>query len=194
MKDEIPVAQDEDLAVGDPAVHPAGHLQDLVRAEVGPGENVAAAFDDVGESRVIDHHGIEALDVERALAGGGHRQHERTRRPLLEEWPDHPDRFAAMVEPGVNAREPFADQPGGLFHGGPRRQEDADAPLLADHALQEPVAEESLGRLPDHLHRGRPGRIESDGLQDALGAKVAGVERRVDRRRQPDEAAPGAAA
>ena len=52
--------QDEHPPARHAAVHAPRHLQDLVGAEVDPGEHVAAALDDVGEARVVDHHGVEA--------------------------------------------------------------------------------------------------------------------------------------
>ena len=147
LEDEVAVGEDEDLAVGDPPVHPPRHLQDLVGAEVQPVQHVAAAVHHVGVAGVVDHHGIEAADVERRLPRGGHREQERVLRLALEEGPDDPDRLAAVIERGVEPGPPLAQPPGQLLHLRPGRHEHRDAALLLDDVAEELVVEELLGPL-----------------------------------------------
>src|SRR6187455_2876933 len=116
-------------------------------------KNVSAALDDVREARVVDDDRVETLHVEGALAGGGHRQHVRFWRSVLEEGTDHAYRFSAVVELRMNPREPLANESRGFLDSGPRREEHADAALLAHHLLQETIAKEPVGRVGEHLHR-----------------------------------------
>ena len=98
VEDEVAVAQDDDFAVRDAPMHTAGHLQDLVGAEVQAMENIAAALHDVAVTSVVDDHRVEPADVERRLAGGSHRQEKRPLDLTLEKWPNDPNRLATVIE------------------------------------------------------------------------------------------------
>ncbi len=64
LEHKLAVAQDVDLAAFHAPVDAARHLEDFVRAEVEPRQHVATPLDDIGVARVVDHHGVEAADVE----------------------------------------------------------------------------------------------------------------------------------
>src|SRR5205823_3716639 len=66
------------------------------------------------------------------------------------------------------------------------------ATSLAQYPLHEAVVEELEGLLRQHAHAGGLGGVERPGFEHLHRAEVAGVKRRVDRRRQPHEAAGGA--
>src|SRR6476659_7815717 len=91
------------------------HLQNLVGAEVRAGENVSASLDDVAESRVVDHDCIQSADVQRALAGGSHRQEVGLLLFSFEKGSDHSDRFTTVVVGGIDAREPRLHERCGLL-------------------------------------------------------------------------------
>ena len=101
---DVAVGKNEHAPAFDAPVHAAGHLQNLVRAEVLLREHVAAAIDDVEELLVVDDHRVEAAHVERALAGRGHRQEVRLLLAALEKRTDDANRLAAVVERRVDAR------------------------------------------------------------------------------------------
>ena len=107
---EVAVAQDPHLAVLDAAVHAPRHLEDLVRPERQPREDVAPAVDHVLVAGVEDDDGVEACDVERRLPRGRHRQQIRLLGRPLEEGPDHADRLAAVIE-GGRQRRPLRARP-----------------------------------------------------------------------------------
>jgi hypothetical protein len=186
---DVAVAEDEHPPALDAAVHAAGHLEDLVAAEVRAGEHVAPALDHVGEARVVDDHRVEPAHVERALPGRGHGEHVRLLPVALEEGADDADRLAAVVVRGVDARVAHGHARRGLLDPGARGEEHPDPapPLL--HAQEEAVVEEADRRavLDDHL--GGALRVERVHLEHVGRVEVAGVELRVDRGRQPDEAA-----
>src|SRR5687768_16018066 len=162
MEDEIAIAEDEHLSAFHAAMHTTRHLQDLVRAQVRLRQHVSPTFDHIGETGVIDDDSVQSLHVQRALPGGGHRQDVRLRRAVLEKRSDHPDWLPAVIESGMNAREPLADQRGGLLDAGTYWQEYADASLLPHDLLQEPVAQEPVGRFVHHFHFRGTVRIERE--------------------------------
>src|SRR3954463_4715544 len=102
-------------------MNPTRHLQNLVGAQVQPGEHILAAFDDVAEARVVDHDGVESLNIERALAGSSHRQEVGLGFLALEERPNDSDRLASVIERAIYPRKTILDQSGGLFDSGARR-------------------------------------------------------------------------
>ena len=168
-----------DLAAGHAAVHPARHLEDLVGAEVEPVEHVAAPLDDVAVAGVVDHHGIEPADVERRLAGRGHREQEGLRDLALEERADDPDRLAAVVERGVEPGPALAQAAGQLLHLGPGRHEDRHAASFLDDVPDEALVEELVGLAAARTWtRALERRIERLGLQHLVAVEVPGVERR----------------
>src|SRR5256885_7984833 len=67
LEGQVAVAQDVDLTVLDPSVHPARHLQYLVRAEVSACQHVLAPLHDIRVARIVDHHCVQPADVERGL-------------------------------------------------------------------------------------------------------------------------------
>ena len=88
---QFPIGQNMHLPVGNAAVHPAGHLEQLVVAEVAPGQHIPAMFDHVGELRIVDHHRIQPLNIEGRLPRGGHRQKKRLIRRAIEERSQNAD-------------------------------------------------------------------------------------------------------
>src|SRR5205085_430832 len=84
-------------------------------------KNVLAALDDVAEARVVDDDGVQSLDVERALSGGGHRQEIRLRFLALQKRPDNSDRLAAVIERAIYPRKPVFDQLRRLFYASARQ-------------------------------------------------------------------------
>ena len=97
---ELAVAENEDLAVGHPPMHPSRHLENLVGSEIEAVEHVAAALDHVAVTRVVDDDGVEAGHVQRGLTRRRHREQERPLDLPLEKRSDHPDRLAAVIERG----------------------------------------------------------------------------------------------
>ncbi len=104
------------------------------------------ALDQVREARVVDDDRVEPLHVQRALPRGGHREQERRANVALEKRADHANRLAAVIVRDLEARVPRRNVLGDLLHHRAGRQEHADAALLPDHALQEPVVEERRSR------------------------------------------------
>ena len=170
-------------------MHAPRHLQDLIRAEVHAREHVAPVIDDVGETRVVDHDRVEPLHVERALPRRGHREEVRLLHAALEERTDHANRLAAVIELRRDPRETGADRRRRLLDARARREEDADTAPLLRHLREEFVVEESqrIGAHDFDLRGLR--RIERAALDDARGIEISRVKGRIDRRREPDEAA-----
>jgi len=71
-------------AAGDTAVHPSGHLQDFIRAEVGAVQHVSTVLHEVAVTRVVDHDRVEAWDVQCRLSSGRHREEVRLGNLALE--------------------------------------------------------------------------------------------------------------
>jgi len=99
-----------------------------------------------------------------------------------------------VIERAVDTREPFGDVARRLLDGGARREEHPDPAPLPNDLLEKPVAEKLDRLFPHHLHSRGSRRIEREALHDIGRVEVPGVERRVHRCRQPDEAAPDALA
>ena len=163
---QLAVAEDRDLAVGNAAMHPPGHLQDLVGAEVEPVQHVAAAIHLVGVARIEDDHGVEPAHVERRLARGRHGQQERSLHLALEERPDDPDRLATVIERRRQLRPLAPDVGREMLHLGAGRHEHRHAAPVADQPLHVLLGEELLRRLRD---RPRPWR----GARDRMPASPA---------------------
>ena len=154
-------------------------------------EHVSAALDHVAVAGVVDDHRVEPPDVERGLAGGGHRQEEGTLHLALEERANHPDRLAAVIERGVEPLPLLTESGGQPLDLRAGRHEHRDAPLLLDDVPDVALVQEFVGRLGQDLHLGLEPRVERLG-GDHLGAvEIARVERRVHRGAEPDEAAAG---
>src|SRR5437773_10589761 len=98
LKRQIAVAQDVDFAVLDASVHPAGHLENLVRPEVGPCQHVLAALHDVRVPRIVDHNGIQPPDIEGGLARSSHRQQKRSFDQTVKKRSNDADWLATVVE------------------------------------------------------------------------------------------------
>ena len=194
LEDEVAVAQDPHLASRDPAMHAAGHLEDLVGAEVHPVQHVAAALDDVAVARVVDHHGVEPAHVERALPRRGHGEQPGALDLGIEEGADHPDRLAAMVERRGEPLPLLAELGGELLHLGAGRDEDRDAALLLDDAAHEPFVQELERLLAHDLDARGELRVEGTGHEHLAAAEVLRVEGGIDGGAEPDEAAAGALA
>src|SRR2546426_11468131 len=79
------------------------------RSTLFPYTTLFRSLHDVGVARVVDHHGIEAADVERRLACRGHRQQKRPAHLAVEEGSDDPDRLAPVVERGRQALPAVAE-------------------------------------------------------------------------------------
>ena len=101
----------------------ARHLQDFIRAQVQTREDVAASLDDVGVPRVVDHHRVQAADIQRRLTRGGHGEEERPSHLAVEKRPDDADRLAAVVERGGQALPPVTQLLGDLLDLSPRATE-----------------------------------------------------------------------
>ena len=170
-------------------MYAAGHLENLVGAEVELGEDVLSALDDGGEARVVDDHRVEALDVQRALPCRRHREEVRLRLFSLEEGTQHANRLTAVIVRGVDARCAHPHVLRGLLDSLSRRDEDRDAALLLVDPLQELVVEELAHVLADDFDLRRLRGIERVHLEHVGALEVAAIERRVDGRGQPDEAA-----
>ena len=172
-------------------MHTPSHLQNLVRAEVQPREHIAPAFHHIRKARVVNHHRVESLHVERALAGRRHRQQEGFLRFALEEWPNHANRLAAVVERHLHPRIPRADIHRDFFHTSARRQKDANPPTLADGPLNESIIKKRDRFLPLHLYLRCLRWIKGTRLHHGSRVQVARVEAGINRRREPDEPATG---
>ena len=189
---DVAIGEDEHPPAVDTPVHPTRHLKNLVRTEMQPREHVAPALDHVGEAGVVDHHGVESTHVERALSGSRHREQERLLDLALEERTDHPDRLATVIERDLHPRVPRPDIRRDFLHAGARRQEDTDAPRIADRLLQEAIVEERDRLLALDLDACRLVRVECARLDHFGSVQISGVERGIHRRREPDEPAPRA--
>ena len=187
---QIAIAQDVYPAIIDPAVYSPRHLQDLVGAQMRAGEHILSVFDHVRESRVVDDHRVEPLDVQGALSSGGHREKERLVHSLLEKGTDHANGFAPMIKRRSDAPKTIAHQPGHLFHRRSRGQKHPDPAFLLHDLLQKLVIQK-IGRIAtDHAHIRCLARVEGGRLNDRRRLQIPGIEARIHRRRQPDEATP----
>ena len=191
LEADVAIGEDEDTPPGDPPMHTPRHLQDLVRPEMESREDVPPALDEVGEAGVVDHHRVEPAHIERALPGGGHREEEGLLDLSLEEGADHADRFAPVVERHLHLGIPRPDIGGDLLHPRARREEDPDPAPLLDRLLEEAIIEEGGRLLPlDHDLR-RLLRVVRTRFDHRRRVQIARIEGRIDRRGEPDEAAPG---
>ena len=186
---DVAIAEDEDTSSGNTAMDTTRHLQDLVGAQVQLRQHVLAALDDRREARVVDHDRVEPLHVERALPRRRHREEIRLVLRAFEEGPQHANRLAAVIVRRIDPRRTHADVLGRLLHALACRYEDRDAALLLVDALQELVVEKFADVLPHDLHLRRLLGVECINLEDVRALEILSVERRIDRRRQPDEPA-----
>src|SRR5262249_27255181 len=153
---DVAVGENEHAPAFDAPMHAAGHLEDLVRAEVLLREDVSPPVDRVEELHVVDDHGVEPAHVERALAGGGHGEEERLALAALEKRTDDTNRFAAVVERGVDARRRVSNVVGGVFDSAPRRNEERDAAAVLPGLAQKSIVEEFERTLAEYTHLRRP--------------------------------------
>src|SRR6266516_5158414 len=156
VEHELAVAQDVDLAAFHAPVHPPRHLEDLVRAEVEPGQDVPTSLDDIGVARVVDHHGVEAADVEGGLARRRHRQQKRPAHLPVEERPDDSDRLTPVVERRRHSLPAVAELLRDLLDFGPGGHEHRHATPLTQDALHEAIVQELERLLRQDAHIGRP--------------------------------------
>src|SRR4029077_16416953 len=126
-------AEDEHLAAGHPAVHPPGHLEDFVRSEVHPVEDVTPAVDHVAGARVVDHDRVEAPQVERGLAGGRHGEDPGMLHLALEKGPDDADGLPAVIERRGEALPLLPESAREMLDLRAGGHEDGDATLVPDH-------------------------------------------------------------
>src|SRR5882762_2446592 len=142
LEGQVAVAQDVDLPVLDPSVHPAGHLKDLVRAEVRACQHVLAALHDIRVARIVDHDCVEAADVEGGLTSCRHGEQERPFDQTVKKGPNDPNRLTAVIkgsrQVGPTVAELFCD----LLDLGARWHEDGDAAALAHNPLYETIVQE----------------------------------------------------
>ncbi len=186
----VAIGEYEDPSARDAAVYSTGHLQDLVGAEVEPGEDVLAALDDVAEASVVDDHSVEALNVESALPRRRHCEEIRFLLFAFEKWADYSDRLATVIERAVDPGKTFSHRFRRVFDSRPGGEEHPDSALFLHHRLQEPVVEKCPRIFPHDLHVSRFRGIERRRLQHRRGIEVTRVERWIHGRGQPDEPAP----
>src|SRR5450759_1890226 len=173
----VAIGEYEYPSAGDAAVYSSGHLQDLVSAEVEPGEDILAALDDVAETSVVDNHRVETVNVERTLPRRRHRQEVRFLLFALEKWANYPDRLTSVIERAVDSGKAIPHQLRRFFHSRPSRQEHPDAATLLHYLLQKPVVEKCPRILAHDLHIGRFRWVERRGLQHRRRVEIARVER-----------------
>ena len=171
-------------------MHASRHLQQLVRAKVHAREHVATLVHHVREPRVVDDHRIQSLHGDRTLSGCRHRQEERLgHAAFVEILPNHADRLATVIMLRVDLRIRFLHMTGSILGPGARRQEHRHAAPIRDHLLQEPVIQEVSRIAREHLDRRLLRLVEAVHLQHVAAVEILGIERRIHRGRQPDEAA-----
>src|SRR5687768_5038495 len=123
-------------------------------------KDVPAALDDVSEPRVVDDDGIESLDVQRALPGRGHRKEIGFLLAALEKRADDPDRLAAVVVGGIDARKCRRYGFGCGLDAGARRQKHSDPALLLHQAEKKAIVEKFERILPHDFYIRGARRIE----------------------------------
>ena len=170
------------------------HLQDLVGPEMQLRQHVLPTLDDRREARVVDHDRIQPLHIERALPRGGHGEEVRLLLLTLEERAEHANGLAAVIVRRVDARRTHADVLRCLLHALAGRDEDRHAALLLVHTLEELVVEKLPDILAHDLDLCRLLGIEGIDLEHIRALEVLAIERRIDRRGQPDEPASNALA
>src|SRR6266542_1423918 len=184
---DVAIRQNKNPSARNTAMNTSGHLQNLVRAEVQAREDVLPFFDEIAEARVVDDHRVETVHVQRALAGGGHREEVRLFCAALQKGTDHSDRLTAVIESAVDSREAFCHELRRLLDAGPCRQEHPDPPTLLRHLLKKAIVEKFKWLLAHHFHVSGPIRIECGGLENLGRIEISSVERRIHRRGKPDE-------
>src|SRR5882672_9382549 len=136
---QLAVAEDVDLTVWDAPMDPTRHLENLVGAQVRPCQHVLAALHDIGVAGIVNHHRIQATNVERRLARRRHREQEGTFDQTVKKRTNDTNRLAAVVkgsrEVGPAIAELFCD----LFDLGPGRDEYRHAAALSGHPLYEAI-------------------------------------------------------
>src|SRR5438034_1162102 len=164
LKRQIAVAQDVDFAVLDASVHPAGHLENLVRPEVGPCQHVLAALHDVRVPRIVDHNGIQPPDIEGGLARGSHRQQKRSFDQTVKKRSNDADWLATVVERRGEVGPAVTKLLRDLLHLSPRGNEDGNASTLPHHSLYEPIVQKLEGLLRENIYLSRLGGIKRPGF------------------------------
>src|SRR6267154_886402 len=192
LERQVAIAQDVDLAVLDASMHPAGHLKDLVCAEVRACQHVLAALHHVGVSRIVDHHRVEPADVERGLASRRHGEQERPFDQTVKKRTNNANRLTAVIKGGGQVGPTVAQLFRDLLDLSARWHEDGDATPLPHHALYETIVQEFERPLRQDIDLGGFGGIKRPCLEDLGGTQILGVEARIYGRGQPDKAAPGA--
>ena len=186
---QVSVAQDVDLAVLDPSVHPAGHLKNLVRPQVRPCQHVLAALHHVRIARIVDHDRVQPADVEGGLACGSHSEQEGAFDQTVKKRSNDANRLATVVEGGGEVVPAVAELFGNLLDFRTRRDEHGNSTALAHDTLYETIVQELEGLLRQNADLCGLRGIKRPGLQDLRGSEIILVEARIHRGRQPDEAA-----
>src|SRR5215208_2877834 len=109
------------------------HLQNLVGAQMHPGENVSSMLDDVSESCVVDDDRVEPLHVESTLPRRSHRKEVGLPLPSLEKRTDRSDRLAAVIVGRVDSRKRRRYRFGRLLHSSSRWQKHSHTAFLPDY-------------------------------------------------------------
>ena len=185
-KVHVTVGEDMDFASRNSSMNPTCHLQQLIRPEVLPRQNIPAAIDEVRELRILDNDCIQTVNVQRGLSGSRHRQHERFLCSAIQERSNYANGLPAVVMHDGEAGPAPPHLCRHILDLGTRGQEYRNSPLLALHAPNELYVEkvERLARL--HGDASRQFRIECGGLEHVVRAQVARIERRIYGRRKPD--------
>jgi len=173
-------------------VDTARHLQDFVRAKIGPRQHVLAALHDVGVARVVDHDRVETPDIECRLASRGHREQERTFDQTVKKRPYDAYRLAAVIEGGGEVGPPIPKFLRDLLYLSAGGHEHRHAATFPQHPFYETIVQELEWLFGEHIDLRRSRRIKCVCLQDLAGGEVVLVEARIDCGGEPNEAAPGA--
>src|SRR5438876_828870 len=192
LEGQVAVAQDVDLTVLDPTVHPAGHLEDLVRAEVCAGQYVLAALHHIRVARIIDHDGVEPADVERGLPSGRHGEQERPFDQTVKKRSNDSNRLTAVIKGSRQVGPTVAELLGDLLDLGAGWHEDGDTAALAHDPFYEAIVQELERLLRQDIDLCGLGGIKRPSLEHLGGTQILRVEARIHGRGQPDKAAPGA--
>ena len=157
-------------------------------------QHIAAAIDDVGKPGIVDDDGVESRHVECALSCCGHREEKRLWNRALKKWPNHANRFPAMIVRGRDTRIACTDPLGGLLHHSPRRQKHRHTTLRPGQLREKFLVEKIERLLALHFHFRRALWVKRRHLNHVGTAQVPTVKCRVDGGRQPNETTPDALA
>ena len=142
------------------------HLQNLVAAQMKTRQDVAASNHDVGKTRIVDHDGVQAAHIERALSRRRHRQQIRFGRAFVfQKRANHAHRFAAVIIGRIQARETLFDFTRGLLDTSARWQKHAHATLFAHDFRDEQTVEKIYRVAIDDLNVSRFFGIERINFQ-----------------------------